>query len=138
MILCDVVFFLFLMRRRPPRSTRTDTLFPYTTLFRSPCGLRRCLDTLCWRQRIVSVVRRDRADPYVPGRDRHYLVDGSLWPVPGHCAPQSLGHAVAVAAVVCVWRRHAAGVVLSDSTDVYRSRWPVDRDRNSTRLHSRH
>src|SRR3546814_19311500 len=27
----------FLMIRRPPRSTRTDTLFPYTTLFRS-CG----------------------------------------------------------------------------------------------------
>src|SRR3546814_4131671 len=28
--------FCFLMIRRPPRSTRTDTLFPYTTLFRSP------------------------------------------------------------------------------------------------------
>src|SRR3546814_7849941 len=27
--------FLFFMIRRPPRSTRTDTLFPYTTLFRS-------------------------------------------------------------------------------------------------------
>src|SRR3546814_12169583 len=27
--------FVFLMYRRPPRSTRTDTLFPYTTLFRS-------------------------------------------------------------------------------------------------------
>src|SRR3546814_1915660 len=27
------------MRRRPPRSTRTDTLFPYTTLFRSPAAL---------------------------------------------------------------------------------------------------
>src|SRR3546814_4412984 len=27
--------FFFLMSRRPPRSTRTDTLFPYTTLFRS-------------------------------------------------------------------------------------------------------
>src|SRR3546814_9546181 len=26
------------MIRRPPRSTRTDTLFPYTTLFRSPVG----------------------------------------------------------------------------------------------------
>src|SRR3546814_1921915 len=26
------------MRRRPPRSTRTDTLFPYTTLFRSAGG----------------------------------------------------------------------------------------------------
>src|SRR3546814_18274954 len=38
-------FFLFLMIRRPPRSTRTDTLFPYTTLFRSrPTGeLRRDL-----------------------------------------------------------------------------------------------
>src|SRR3546814_9619541 len=31
-----VVFFL--MIRRPPRSTRTDTLFPYTTLFRSPAS----------------------------------------------------------------------------------------------------
>src|SRR3546814_8228985 len=30
------------MRRRPPRSTRTDTLFPYTTLFRS--GARRDYD----------------------------------------------------------------------------------------------
>src|SRR3546814_3236509 len=34
---CSVgyLFFFFLMIRRPPRSTRTDTLFPYTTLFRS-------------------------------------------------------------------------------------------------------
>src|SRR3546814_18627176 len=29
------LIFFFLMIRRPPRSTRTDTLFPYTTLFRS-------------------------------------------------------------------------------------------------------
>src|SRR3546814_2188576 len=29
------MYVLFLMIRRPPRSTRTDTLFPYTTLFRS-------------------------------------------------------------------------------------------------------
>src|SRR3546814_14816980 len=29
------VILFFLMIRRPPRSTRTDTLFPYTTLFRS-------------------------------------------------------------------------------------------------------
>src|SRR3546814_6290919 len=34
-------FFFFLMIRRPPRSTRTDTLFPYTTLFRSPMPKRR-------------------------------------------------------------------------------------------------
>src|SRR3546814_11202634 len=41
LLLCVVVLgsihvcFFFLMIRRPPRSTRTDTLFPYTTLFRS-------------------------------------------------------------------------------------------------------
>src|SRR3546814_11976061 len=35
-ILTYVFLFCFLMIRRPPRSTRTDTLFPYTTLFRSP------------------------------------------------------------------------------------------------------
>src|SRR3546814_1424628 len=33
--LSRVLFVFFLMIRRPPRSTRTDTLFPYTTLFRS-------------------------------------------------------------------------------------------------------
>src|SRR3546814_10660315 len=31
----DIYFFFFLIIRRPPRSTRTDTRFPYTTLFRS-------------------------------------------------------------------------------------------------------
>src|SRR3546814_6343864 len=37
-LLCCILLlfcFFFLMIRRPPRSTRTDTLFPYTTLFRS-------------------------------------------------------------------------------------------------------
>src|SRR3546814_14637509 len=35
-VVCHILLlFFFLMIRRPPRSTRTDTLFPYTTLFRS-------------------------------------------------------------------------------------------------------
>src|SRR3546814_5394016 len=34
-LVCYSVVMFFLMIRRPPRSTRTDTLFPYTTLFRS-------------------------------------------------------------------------------------------------------
>src|SRR3546814_14920710 len=45
--LCDVwsvsVLFFFLMIRRPPISTRTCTLFPYTTLFRSQLPFRRAL-----------------------------------------------------------------------------------------------
>src|SRR3546814_15022001 len=36
LLICLCVFFLLI--RRPPRSTRTDTLFPYTTLFRSACS----------------------------------------------------------------------------------------------------
>src|SRR3546814_3010307 len=36
-----IFVFCFLMIRRPPRSTRTDTLFPYTTLFRSDDGKHR-------------------------------------------------------------------------------------------------
>src|SRR3546814_16358421 len=40
-VLCSSIFFFFLMIRRPPRSTRTDTLFPYTTLFRSWARRRR-------------------------------------------------------------------------------------------------
>src|SRR3546814_19908203 len=36
---CFVFVIFFLMIRRPPRSTRTDTLFPYTTLFRSLAGI---------------------------------------------------------------------------------------------------
>src|SRR3546814_12385711 len=35
MLYSSYVLFFVLMIRRPPRSTRTDTLFPYTTLFRS-------------------------------------------------------------------------------------------------------
>src|SRR3546814_19091682 len=34
-LLSSLVVCFFVMIRRPPRSTRTDTLFPYTTLFRS-------------------------------------------------------------------------------------------------------
>src|SRR3546814_10916400 len=39
MLYCSALFFV-LMIRRPPRSTRTDTLFPYTTLFRSVLAFR--------------------------------------------------------------------------------------------------
>src|SRR3546814_15036066 len=47
--LCFVYSFFFLMIRRPPRSTRTDTLFPYTTLFRSCADWRRISCSCCSR-----------------------------------------------------------------------------------------
>src|SRR3546814_9671585 len=55
---CDTLFF-FLMIRRPPRSTRTDTLFPYTTLFRS--GRTPAEDAL--RQGTARDDARDRRRP---------------------------------------------------------------------------
>src|SRR3546814_10531176 len=54
------------MMRRPPRSTRTDTLFPYTTLFRST---RRCA-----AGRRASARRESRAD------------DKDYWSLPKCCA----------------------------------------------------
>src|SRR3546814_10174937 len=50
------------MIRRPPRSTRTDTLFPYTTLFRSHHA--RIAGAIgCWLvQRRTGQLRRGRAD----------------------------------------------------------------------------
>src|SRR3546814_1801123 len=56
------------MLRRPPRSTRTDTLFPYTTLFRSApagaagaraCRLRDAGDAAAHRARQCRAVERD-------------------------------------------------------------------------------
>src|SRR3546814_14178284 len=60
-----VFFFFFLMIRRPPRSTRTDTLFPYTTLFRSLLH-------------IVCVALRYRLDELVLSGIKHPLAYGLL------------------------------------------------------------
>src|SRR3546814_20831828 len=66
------VFLFFLMIRRPPRSTRTDTLFPYTTLFRS--------------DRLAAPAMRHMIELAVPGPDagrtfqhrRHQIVEMQL------------------------------------------------------------
>src|SRR3546814_3627540 len=60
----NVMYFFFLMIRRPPRSTRTDTLFPYTTLFRSP-GVEPGADPA-----IASRRARQRVQPAYLGADR--------------------------------------------------------------------
>src|SRR3546814_2616862 len=54
-----VVLVFFLMIRRPPRSTRTDTLFPYTTLFRSPrCRGVRARRSICRAGRCFRLHRK--------------------------------------------------------------------------------
>src|SRR3546814_5354275 len=74
------------MRRRPPRSTRTDTLFPYTTLFRSHLGkgfgrgephLR-----IAWRRLFLAT-----RDPH--GAGLHFFVVGNPDFQCGHSTPRS-------------------------------------------------
>src|SRR3546814_2852342 len=55
------------MIRRPPRSTRTDTLFPYTTLFRSAGDARLVLAAVAARR---GGRRADLARPRPDGRRR--------------------------------------------------------------------
>src|SRR3546814_14524413 len=55
MFRCLLGFFVFLMIRRPPISTRTYTLFPYTTLFRSTKSLPKALKAIA------------TVDPMAPG-----------------------------------------------------------------------
>src|SRR3546814_9958226 len=61
------------MIRRPPRSTRTDTLFPYTTLFRSRSDLRRLRRPLTRPAYFSEEIRtrhRSSFGPTPPGRRR--------------------------------------------------------------------
>src|SRR3546814_20272663 len=63
--------FFFLMIRRPPRSTRTDTLFPYTTLFRS----------------LVSAAHKAKVEGYIETGIKEgakLVVDGRGVKVQGH------------------------------------------------------
>src|SRR3546814_8895933 len=71
------------MIRRPPRSTRTDTLFPYTTLFRSPAPERRSAGSVLQRTPDLSG-RAGKAEPRAGGgrEDRR-----------GQCADEARGRA---------------------------------------------
>src|SRR3546814_19496279 len=73
------VSFFFLMIRLPPRSTRTDTLFPYTTLFRS--GVLTALDL---QQRVERLEQERYVTVLAP--------EGvELAPLRQHHLPQRLG-----------------------------------------------
>src|SRR3546814_10886205 len=52
LLLSSYIFFLIIPH--PPRSHRTDTLFPYTTLFRSHCARTSIICSHCWRGRKES------------------------------------------------------------------------------------
>src|SRR3546814_3022321 len=69
-------FICFFTLRRPPRSTRTDTLFPYTTLFRSHSG--HCF------HRLFEAFDREALRPIAQG-DRRVVVHFDQEPVGSRC-----------------------------------------------------
>src|SRR3546814_13002907 len=79
------------MIRRPPRSTRTDTLFPYTTLFRSTRT--RLLDA---RRHLLHLVARirlaDLSSPAPARRARYFGCDGHRAARIGRPAPDRRAH----------------------------------------------
>src|SRR3546814_16189111 len=102
--------FFFLMIRRPPRSTRTDTLFPYTTLFRSRRHRRESGRTI---RIATSACGRPAAPPAHRARRRRARSDHA----PSAAPPPRASH------------RGAAGAIAGAA--------PVP-DRKSTRLNSSH
>src|SRR3546814_4464375 len=101
--------FFFLMIRRPPRSTRTDTLFPYTTLF---------------KRVMAGVLKTMNYD----GRGRGHYRIGGMWD-PNISSEEAIIVASAGAMV--------AGTVLGKITASGKYK-KYDPDRKSTRLNSSH
>src|SRR5213082_3213861 len=111
-----VLAFFFLMIRRPPRSTLCQTLFPYTTLFRSKGKTKYDyhLDWDEWHVRDLSdLVRRDRNHPSV-----------IMWSI-GNEVPEQ-------------WNNDTSGITIArELAGIVRALDPT-RDRKSTRLNSSH
>src|SRR3546814_9535355 len=84
-----MVFMFFLMIRRPPRSTRTDTLFPYTTLFRSEALY---LSNIA--RKVYLVHRRDtlRAEKIMQDKLQAKIQAGKIVPVWHHVVDEVLGN----------------------------------------------
>src|SRR3546814_17769157 len=120
-----LLYFLFLMIRRPPRSTRTDTLFPNTTLFRSDAFGRRAAAPLrhgLTQYRRAYACVGSEAGAFVPWRQQPARAQRCIVAL----ALQQRGHdLVAQQRVVALRLTVAAARVVA-----------VRQDRKSTRLNS--
>src|SRR3546814_3562558 len=104
------------MRRRPPRSTRTDTLFPYTTLFRSG----------------RHTTHFPRIPARIDGEDLQFLFDTGATFRLDEAAAAKLGDASV--------RQRAGNFITREVMQRWRERHPdwLYIDRKSTRLNSSH
>src|SRR3546814_10769634 len=113
------------MIRLPPRSTRTDTLFPYTTLFRSVAGAEKTIISVRFIEDIAGAVTFDRA-----GRTIRVKGEISVYP------PRQQG-ILRFADRQGAHIRDGAGIMNVIDME-QRSAAINQRDRKSTSLNSRH
>src|SRR3546814_14450759 len=101
------------MIRRPPRSTRTDTLFPYTTLFRSVYGLR------------SGSIKTQLEDSLGQVQITGFLLPGEIIGMDGLLENTQTSHAIALEDTeVCVIRiRSEERRVGKECVSTCRSRW---------------
>src|SRR3546814_9513217 len=128
-VACCHASLFFLMIRRPPRSTRTDTLFPYTTLFRSTIDLvipqpLRTLSIDDQNPNLAAVMRGAvmyvGVNPWEGIENQTIALPGALAPVPNQD------------------QAYRAGVDGRDLVFVPYYAIDTERDRKSTRLNSSH
>src|SRR3546814_1370901 len=114
------------MIRRPPRSTRTDTRFPYTTLFRSPCHVSMAITLGGCEGRRFSI----------PDRSGHLLHQLEGIPSVALVVRVTEGNSGIRSPPRC--DRPAAVAGLAQPDRGRRLRGTLARDRKSTRLNSSH
>src|SRR3546814_4697205 len=113
------------MIRRPPRSTRTDTLFPYTTLFRS-------------RLRNVGFQEAKGELPPFVGERPQAGVDPK-WPFSRKFSEQSVGFRRAIrSAAILIIAEYQRSITLPPRRNAQHCVGKPAADRKSTRLNSSH
>src|SRR3546814_9798014 len=100
------------MRRRPPRSTRTATLFPYTTLFRSPGAERFAAEKAV--KTYAAFSDHGHSDAQASGVSPDYFALSSLRVANGRALTQADDDALAAVAVL---GHQAAADLFPDGSD---------------------
>src|SRR3546814_10919409 len=128
------------MIRRPPRSTRTDTLFPYTTLFRSPGAGPRAGTRASRKCRTGPARRTGRAAARSPPVDARAVIALQWWGYPRCPAANSMStlRIVLVDDHTIVRSGFRQLLELEPGWQVIAEVGSAQEDRKSTRLNSSH
>src|SRR3546814_2272914 len=142
--MCAVFFFL--MIRRPPRSTRTDTLFPYTTLFRSPNETRRYASlvpaaVLIGVPAVLVMLQPDLGTALMicaSGATVMFLAGVPLRLFIGGALAFAIAAPLAVNFILHDYQRDRVLIFLDPESDPLGAGYHISQDRKSTRLNSSH